>query len=471
MRRLWAVLMAVGLLSAALSAMPGAQSLPKPEITAQAFVATDPGVRKCDPPDDLACLGAGGPVPGLTDAELQLWIAGLGAFSDVEGVKDGLGPRFNLDNCLGCHSQPALGGTSPAVNPQVEMVTKFPGNRLPFFITAYGPTREARIVRDSQGNPDGGVAALFTITGHDDANGCELTQPDFETEARRGNLIFRIPTPVFGAGLIEAVPDQVILENQTSSSAQKTLMGIGGRPGRTLTITGGPNRTGNDGTITRFGWKAQNKSLDTFSGEAYNVEMGISNEVFPTERDETGSCQFARVPNDALGVADTGITLSDVTLFAFMMRTHAAPVPVAEFPGASAESILRGRQVFVDIGCGLCHTPTLRTGNATIEALRDQPVNLFSDLLLHNMGPGLADGVLQGVATGDEFRTAPLWGLGQRIFLLHDGRTKDLIVAIREHRSGRDDGIRKSEANKVVKEFERLNETQKQNLLNFLRSL
>jgi CxxC motif-containing protein (DUF1111 family) len=404
----------------------------------------------------------------LTDAEVKLWAAGLAAFSEVEEVEEGLGPRFNLDSCLGCHSQPAIGGTSPPVNPQVRMVDgeKFPGNTLPFFITPDGPAREARIVRNAQGKPDGGVAALFTITGHPDADGCELAQPDFE--ALKDNLIFRIPTPVFGAGLIEAIPDHVILENQAASSGRKELLGIGGRPGRTVTITGGTNRSGNDGTITRFGWKAQNKSLETFAGEAYNVEMGISNEVFPTERDETGTCQYAPVPNDSLRVTDTEIELSDVTLFAFMMRTHAAPLPVTSFTGSlgpvTMESIGRGREVFEDIGCGLCHTPTLRTENAAIAALRNQDVHLFSDLLLHTMG-GLADGVRQGVADGNEFRTAPLWGLGQRIFLLHDGRTTDLVVAIQEHRSGG------SEANKVIRHFERLSESQKQDLLNFLRSL
>ncbi len=425
------------------------------------FHAKDPGIRGGEP-------GAGGAVPGLTLAEGNLWQRGLDEFSEEDGVGEGLGPRFNLDSCGGCHSQPAVGGTSPAVNPQMRMVDedKFPKNTLPFFITEKGPTREARIVKDAQGKPDGGVAALFTITGH--LPGCELAQPDFVAEGLKNNLIFRIPTPVFGAGLIEAIPDHVILENQAASSERKELMGIGGRPGRTVTITGGTNRTGNDGTITRFGWKAQNKSLETFAGEAYNVEMGISNEVFPTERDETPECQNPNVPvpNDSLKVTDTEIELSNVTLFVFFMRALAAPVPVAEFPGASADSITSGRQVFADIGCGLCHTPTLKTDkNAAIVEMRDKEVHLFSDLLLHNMGRGLADGVMQGVADGNEFRTAPLWGLGQRIFLLHDGRTDDLVVAIQEHQSPG------SEANKVIKLFEKLSEGEKQALLNFLRSL
>jgi CxxC motif-containing protein (DUF1111 family) len=121
--------------------------------------------------------------------------------------------------------------------------------------------------------------------------------------------------------------------------------------------------------------------------------------------------------------------------------------------------------VFESTGCALCHTPTLRTGNSTVVALRNQPANLFSDLLVHDMGDGLADGISQGQAGPREFRTSPLWGLGQRIFFLHDGRTSDLLEAIQQHRS---DG---SEANAVVRRFNELRESQKQDLLNFLRSL
>jgi CxxC motif-containing protein (DUF1111 family) len=119
----------------------------------------------------------------------------------------------------------------------------------------------------------------------------------------------------------------------------------------------------------------------------------------------------------------------------------------------------------------LCHTPTLRTGYAAVGALQYKDANLYSDLALHNMGSGLADGVSQGNASGDEFRTAPLWGLGQRIFFLHDGRTKDLIEAIHAHASGGNGQYPPSEANQVVGQFNRLSEIDKQNLLNFLRAL
>ena len=120
--------------------------------------------------------------------------------------------------------------------------------------------------------------------------GCTLPQPDFATQVANHNVIFRIPTPVFGEGLIESIPDSAILANHAATAASKASLGIRGRANFTVagrTITGQTNNNGNDGTVARFGWKAQNKSLLVFSGEAYNVEMGITNELFPTERDET----------------------------------------------------------------------------------------------------------------------------------------------------------------------------------------
>ena len=127
--------------------------------------------------------------------------------------------------------------------------------------------------------------------------------------------------------------------------------------------------------------------------------------------------------------------------------------------------------MFAQIGCALCHTPSLTTGRSSSAALSQKPVNLFSDLLLHRMGPGLADNIVQGVAEGDEFRTAPLWGLGQRIFLLHDGRTTDLVVAIEAHASRGYGQFRSSEANGVIARFRALGHAEQQDLLTFLRSL
>ena len=272
--------------------------------------------------------------------------------------------------------------------------------------------------------------------------------------------------------MIEQIPDDAIAANQVANAGHKAMLGITGRPHRIRIDTATTNLNGNDGTITRFGWKAQNKSLLLFAAEAYNVEMGISNEMFQTERDETPSCQLVSSPNSVTntdGGTFDGI-LSDIEKFAFFMRFLAPLAPSTDTPGGLT-SIAKGRELFVSTGCADCHTPTLHTGNATVDALRNQSVNLYSDLLLHRMGPGLADDIVQGDAGPDEFRTAPLWGLGQRIFFLHDGRTTDLLVAIEAHRSGPDPHFTASEATKVIDSFDKLSELEKQDLVNFLRAL
>jgi CxxC motif-containing protein (DUF1111 family) len=420
----------------------------------------DPGVRG-------GPAGAGGPLPGLTPAELAFFQAGLATFLEVEAVKDGLGPRFNLDTCSGCHAQPAIGGTSPSVNPQIAAATKGGAtNVVLFFLSPNGPVREARFKFKPDGARDGGVHNLFTIAGRTDAPGCVLAQPDFRREAARHNLIFRIPTPLFGAGLIEEIEDAAILVNAAAERSPRSRLGIIGRPNRHG--PGRANTSSNDGSISRFGWKAQNKSLLLFAGEAYNVEQGVTNELFQTERDETPTCLFNGTPEDhtTFAGASTTAALSDITKFAAFARFLAPPEPAPDTPSSA-----HGRDVFTRIGCAFCHTPTLTTGRSSSAALSQKPANLFSDLLLHRMGPGLADNIVQGAAEGDEFRTAPLWGLGQRIFFLHDGRTTDLVAAIEAHASRGDGRFPHSEANGVITRFRALGEADAQDLLNFLRSL
>jgi len=415
-------------------------------------IAVDPGVR--------SGADAGGQLAGLSVNEGRYFEVGKEDFEEVEEADEGLGPRMNLDSCVGCHSQPASGGTSPAENPQIAFAAKM-GNKVPPFLSLNGPAREARFVRNPDGSPDGGVHALFTIPG------CNLKQPDFATAMANRNVIFRIPTPTFGAGLIEMIPDAAILANRTANASQKAALGIRGRANFFLagrTVSGQTNNNGNDGTIARFGWKAQNKSLLMFSGEAYNVEMGISNDLFQTERDE--NCARMTNPNSITDPdAPTAIDgINSIEKFAFFMRFLAPPTPSPDKPGGTA-SIANGKKVFAMAGCSNCHTPSFTTGNSWVAALRNKPVNLYSDLLTHDMGVGLSDGVSQGGAGAREFRTAPLWGLGQRIFFLHDGRTTNLVAAIRAHASSG------SEANGSVMMYSAMGESLKQDLLNFLRSL
>jgi CxxC motif-containing protein (DUF1111 family) len=399
--------------------------------------AHDPGIRGGAP-------GAGGPLPGLTATELAAFTSGLAAFQEIDDVAKGLGPRFNLDSCSGCHAFPSVGGTSPAVNPQVAIAAKLGArNTVPPFIAIDGPIREVRFKLKRDGTQDGGVHALFTVRGRLDARGCNVDQPDFSSAS---NLAFRTPTPAFGAGLIEAISDSALKDNLRANGDMKTRLGISGHL----------NTNANDGTVTRFGWKAQNKSLLIFAGEAYNVEQGVTNVAFITEREENDDCAYNATPEDGF---PNGV-MTDVLEFANFMRLLDQPTPAP-----LTASAMNGRNLFGAIGCALCHTPTLTTGNSSVTALRRKAVNLFSDLALHNMGSGLADNIVQGAAGPDEFRTAPLWGLGQRIFFLHDGRTNDLVNAIKAHASPG------SEANGVVSAFNALSTSQQQDVVNFLRSL
>jgi CxxC motif-containing protein (DUF1111 family) len=449
-----------------------------------AQVAQDPGVRGGPP-------GAGGPLPNLVPGGKGFFEAATSFFTQVNSVTGsiddgapldvadggpGLGPRFNLNQCSGCHAQPAVGGTSPKVNPEVA-VAALDGakNVVPAFVTLNGPVREARFVLNPDGTPDGFVHELFVITGRPDAPGCNITQPNFAGELAKNNVIFRIPTPVFGLGLVEGISDRDLTTAFNSDASLKSQLGISGHF----------NINPDDGTITRFGWKAQDKSLLHFSGIAYNVEIGVTNELFPNKVDiETiPSCQFNPLPEDMtiFGTKDpvsppTKSTASDfstgIVNFATFMRLLAPPTPAAAAvypPNADATaSSSRGSNVFDRVGCQACHVrqqTTAINGLAFLNSTGSVTLNPFSDFAVHNMGFGLADGVTQGIANGQEFRTAPLWGVGQRIFFLHDGRTSDLREAILQHASAG------SEANAVIGNFNSLSPESKQDLLNFLRSL
>jgi len=423
--------------------------------------AVDPGPRG-------GAAAAGGPLATLNTAEVATFTAALEVFKEIDSVSGGiagedgrgLGPTFNSNSCAGCHAQPNVGGSSPGQtspqnpipNPQLALATlDGAANTVPSFITAGGPVREARFPIAL----GGGVAGLFTIRGRSDAGGCTLAQPNFAAQVASGDIIFRIPTPVFGLGLVEATPDASLQASFTATAARRQALGIAGRF----------NTSGNDGTITRFGWKAQNKSLAIFAGEAYNVEQGVSNENFTNERAAVAGCVFNGSPEDHTnnGALATGTDVemaSDVVSFALFMRLAAAPAP-----DAPTTSTTNGANLFNTVGCAACHSPSLTTGPSPITGVSNINYAPFSDFAIHHMGSGLADNVGQGAAGADEFRTAPLWGVGQRLFFMHDGRTANIVQAISAH-SGTG-----SEANTVVSNFVALSTAQQQDLVNFLRSL
>ena len=471
--------------------------------------AKDPGPR----PNPRSTIP--NPVPGLNANELSLFNESLLRVSELEGTCDtcaqqtqgvlpidpdpknpfsplrlvnsaGMGPVFNADQCFICHFQPQIGGSATALNPAETIAHRLGGlNTVPSFEDPKGAFREVRFKFNSDGTRDGGVTSLFTLRGRSDAPGCELRQPDFEAEVHKKNIAFRIPLQLFGLGLIESISDSAIRANMHANRAQKAMLGIGGKP----------NIVANNGTIARFGWKAQNASINMFAGEAYNVEMGITNDLFPISRGEDASCMFTYAPFDQPRV-DGDYKLPEKMMPAWMMFTEFMRFLDAPQPAPLSASARHGKNLFSEIGCVMCHTgsfttqgfanpqtPAQEIGPHTV-ALRGKTVNLYSDLLIHHMGATLADNIVQGNAGPDEFRTTPLWGLGQRLFFLHDGRTNDLLVAIKDHHSAREseggDNPSKdrdserygpSEANAVVNRFTQLTESDKQAILDFLRSL
>jgi CxxC motif-containing protein (DUF1111 family) len=450
-------------------------------VVSVASAQTDPGVQSASRGTGATIINPSNDPNGFT----AFFNDGFSRFQAVETVSNsannGLGPRFNSNQCSSCHAQPAVGGSGAAVNPQSQFVSSgvAPDNTTPSFITANGPTREARapFFLNSSGEadtaaPNGGVEDLFTVAGRSDAGNCNLSQPNFAAYLAANDLIFRIPTPTFGTGLLENLDDSTLLTNRAKNLSN------------TLGISGTFNRSGNDGTITRFGWKAQNKSLHMFAGEAYNVEMGISNELFPQDRPSPEEELASGLPSSCMDLSGAGYpedtsnpsqtssaaVLDDVSAFANFMRFLAPPPTgpvVLNGSQVPASVIAAGSALFNSIGCAACHNPSPGSTQVSnfVPALSNVPVNAYSDLEIHNMGTRLADNVSQGNAGGGQFRTAPLWGLGQRIFLLHDGRTTNLFTAIDDHKSNG------SEATTVINNFNKLTSRQQQELLDFLRSL
>ena len=363
---------------------------------------------------------AGDPLPGITPREFQEFRLGLEDFREVEEAGDGLGPLFNGTGCAVCHNVPAIGGGSP--------MTELRGG-----------------FRDESGrfHVVGGTT-LFQMFSLPDHRCQAVIPPEANVVARRA------PIPLFGAGLVEAVPDETLLALEEPFDRDRD--GISGRAAVIVDQATGQRRVG------RFGWKAQIATLLTFSGDAYTNEMGITNDVFPDEPrggisiERLRECDRLKDPEDSVDPR-TGKRAID-NFEAFMK--FLAPAP----RGPITDQVSAGEQVFSELGCASCHTPSLTTGANRSPSLNRQTLRLFSDLLLHELGTG--DGIEQGAAEPDEIRTPALWGLRLRRPLLHDGSAATPAEAIRRHGG---------EATAVIERYNRATENVRRALLAFLDSL
>jgi CxxC motif-containing protein (DUF1111 family) len=358
-------------------------------------------------------------LPGLSASDLADFTEGRDEFEAVETPEGGLGPIFNGSSCAACHSAGSTGGASN------ETVTRF--GRL----------------------GDGKFDALAYLGGSL-LQAKAIDPAALEHVPAEANVIAkRLATPLFGAGLIEAITDADIELN----AARPQPDGIRGRALKVLDAASGSWRIG------RFGWKTQHATLLSFAGDAYLNEMGVTSRLFPTDNAPNGRAdllaQFDKVPDieDAVNPA-TG--KSDIDHAADFMRLLAPPPAVR----ATAAS-LAGERLFQQARCTTCHLPVMFTGAHRIAALAHQPARLYSDLLLHDMGR-LGDGIEQDGAKGREMRTAPLWGLRARTSFLHDGRAATAREAIAQH-----DG----EGAKSRQRFEALKPAEQLQLLAFLQSI
>jgi len=344
-------------------------------------------------------LGAqrpGDPLAGLTPPEFGDFRLGLNEFTEVERADEGLGPAFNGTSCAACHSVPAIGGISPMT--EVRAGFRMPNGRFRAL--------------DATGNT---LFHTFSLPNHV----CQpALPPDVNVVARR------MPIPLFGAGLVEAIPDDTLLA--LADPTDRNGDGVAGRASIVTDLATGERRVG------RFGWKAQVATLLTFSGDAYRNEMGITNDLFPTElaygitAEQLRLCDVVTDPEDKVNPA-TGRRAIDN--FASFMRLLA---PIAR--GAIDATVADGGRVFLGLGCATCHVPSLTTGPSANPLFDRRTVPLFSDLLLHDVGTG--DGITQSDSTAfpGEIRTPALWGLRFRRPLLHDGSAASLDEAITRHR-------------------------------------
>ena len=363
----------------------------------------------------------GQPLAGLTPVEFQEFRLGLDDFLEVEFSEEGLGPAFNGTSCAVCHNIPTIGGAGT-------MAELRAGRR-----NANG---EFETLDDSGDT----LFHMFSVPGH----GCQpALPPDANVFARR------VPIPLFGAGLVEAIPDQTLLALE--DPLDRNGDGVSGRAGIIVDVESGERRVG------RFGWKAQHATLITFGADAYRNEMGITNDLFPQESAFAISPEQMRLCDpfsDPEDIRDPRTRRRGIDNFASFMR-FLAPAGRGEIN----DQVRAGEQVFAAIGCTSCHIPVLETGANANPLFHRKQVALFSDLLLHDVGTG--DGIKQGAAEANEIRTPALWGLRFRRPLLHDGNAT-LEEAILKHAR---------EAELARRGFERLSDVDRAALFAFLGSL
>jgi len=370
------------------------------------------------PPIDGNAAEFGAPLIGLSAEQLAAFAAGREEFESIETAEGGLGPIFNNTSCATCHSAPVSGGAGTVT------------------VTRFGRSVGSHF--DPLVAKGGSLLQQFAIA----PGAQEFVPPEANV------VVQRITTPLFGAGLLEAIPDEEIERGARRNQPD----GVSGRAAMITDVVTGQQRIG------RLGWKAQHASLLGFAADAYLNEMGVTNRFFPDENAPNGDKALLSKYLTTSGMDDPvdAMGRSDIDASADFARLLAPP-PTVRLSG----SALGGQRLFRQLNCDACHRPTMMTGASPIAALAHQIVPLYSDLLLHDMG-SLGDGIEQGAAGARDIKTAPLWGLRARPRLLHDGRATTIADAILGHAG---------EATAARNRFADLDDASRQQLIDFLSTL
>lgn len=445
----------------------------------------DPDLLRADPDErftgganattfDLGQNAFGGQVSGLTPAQSAFFVTGNSFFrsnwvtapASVQSL-DGLGPIFNATSCGSCHFKD--GRAQPPASPDEPLrgllfrlsVPGIDAHGGPLGEPVYGGQWQDRAILNVM--PEGRIQVSYQEQAgqYPDGSAYSLRKPvyeflDFNYGPLAPGVMFspRIAQQVPGLGLLEIVPEHDILAYADESDTD----GDG--------ISGKANRVWDEATqqtvLGRFGWKANQPGLAQQTAGAFNGDIGITSSLFPL--DHLSAVQQQQYPNLPNG---GNPEISDDLFNKVVTYMRALAIPARR--DHDEPEVLRGKLLFNQINCAACHRPQMTTGqDGSIDALKGQKIWPYTDLLLHDMGPDLADGRPDFLATGNEWRTPPLWGIGLipvvngHTFLLHDGRARNVEEAILWHGG---------EAENAQKAFKNLNKADREALIRFVESL
>ncbi len=376
------------------------------------------------------------PLPGLQEYEMDRFLLGRSFFRQpwvqapsTVTARDGLGPLFSANACQGCHIRngrgvvpdapgQALRGAVVLLRNDDDLVPVYGQQLQTRAVAPLRPEARAAVHWDTHTEelPDGTMVVLRKPR-------LQLSDWSHGEPAEPARAEIRIAPPMIGLGLLEAIPDTDIIAHAVRQGER----GGEGFPNRV------PHATSGKGALGRFGWKASVAGIHQQSMKAFVQDMGITSRLFPHDTCTSHQTICHQMPEG--GVPEVEPMVEDGVVF---YASHLAPPTRGD---TRLPAIRRGRQLFDAVGCAGCHQPRWVTGeHPGFPALSGREIFPYTDLLLHDMGKGLAGAVREGQAGERHWRTAPLWGLGRtwtvsgaQAGLLHDGRARNIVEAILWH--------------------------------------